>query len=160
MDHRSGSWIGIISHDQAFGPFFIIIDHVYSGKYPPSDVADPFYEEFKDAPTIFVGAAHCNYICKDMTNPDRPVAVETCCCRESSTLTSCRKGSKVRIMICFTSFLGPPTNQPLLSSQGSNVTVSLKPALNLIFSCPERIELLPREGSVDRSKPRRPTDCL
>ena len=93
---------------KAFGLFQIILDLVYPGKYPPpedGEVPDPIYEEFKDAPTIFVGAAHCNYICKDMTNPDRPVPVETCCCRKSSILTSCRKGSKVRFMISFTIFL-------------------------------------------------------
>ena len=62
-----------------------------------SYAAEPFYEEFKDAPTIFVGAAHCNYICKDLTDPERPVAVETCCCRNEEEVTSCRDNSQVSL---------------------------------------------------------------
>ena len=66
------------------------------GKLPQNHTLDDEeYEEFKDRPTIFVGSAHCNYICKDMTNPERPVAVETCCCRDADLLNSCRPGSNV-----------------------------------------------------------------
>ena len=43
----------------------------------------PFYEEHRYDPTIFVGAAHCNFICKDFTQrPNRvqPVTLQICCC--------------------------------------------------------------------------------
>ena len=62
----------------------------FLGKLPPNHTDPVEYEEFKDAPTIFVGAAHCNYICKDMTDPENPVAVETCCCREDDQTNSCK----------------------------------------------------------------------
>ena len=52
-----------------------------------------FYEEHKDSPTIFVGAAHCNYICKDITNPEVKVPVETCCCLPDTDPVSCKTSS-------------------------------------------------------------------
>ena len=54
-----------------------------------------FYEEHKDDPTIFVGAAHCNFVCKDFTDRDHPVALETCCCLPKELSTSCVRGSEV-----------------------------------------------------------------
>ena len=62
----------------------------FLGKLPPNHTDPVEYEEFKDAPTIFVGAAHCNYICKDVADPENPVAVETCCCREDDQANSCK----------------------------------------------------------------------
>ena len=46
-----------------------------------------------DAPTIFVGAAHCNFVCKDLTVPEDPRPLETCCCRKTTDPTSCRSSS-------------------------------------------------------------------
>jgi hypothetical protein len=40
-------------------------------------------------PTIFVSAAHCNYLCKD----EEGQVVEICCCREPESLFSCTNGS-------------------------------------------------------------------
>ena len=62
----------------------------FLGKLPVNHTDPVEYEEFKDAPTIFVGAAHCNYICKDVTDPEKPVTVETCCCRKASQTNSCK----------------------------------------------------------------------
>ena len=56
---------------------------------------ETFYEEHKDDPTIFVGAAHCNFICMDFTDPTHPMALETCCCLPPGLSTSCKKGSRV-----------------------------------------------------------------
>ena len=56
---------------------------------------ESFYEDHRKAPTIFVGAAHCNFICKDFTEPENPVPLETCCCLPKDISPSCRKESKV-----------------------------------------------------------------
>ena len=56
---------------------------------------ESFYEDQKMAPTIFVGAAHCNFICKDFTEPNYPVPLETCCCLPKDISPSCKKGSEV-----------------------------------------------------------------
>ena len=40
--------------------------------------------------TIFVSAAHCNYICKSETG----LPVQTCCCRDSSEPSTCRGVSR------------------------------------------------------------------
>ena len=53
-----------------------------------------FYEEHWDDPTIFVGAAHCNFICKDFTELT-PVTLETCCCLPAHLPTSCKRESEV-----------------------------------------------------------------
>ena len=58
---------------------------------------ETFYEEHKDDPTIFVGAAHCNFVCKDFTDPEHPVALETCCCLPFELSTSCTKESDVSV---------------------------------------------------------------
>ena len=62
----------------------------FSGK--PKEGTE-FYEEHKNSPTIFVGAAHCNFICKDITNPEVKVPVETCCCLPVSGAGSCKDSS-------------------------------------------------------------------
>ena len=62
----------------------------YSGK--PKQ-GTKYYEEHKDSPTIFVGAAHCNFICKDITNPEVKVPVETCCCLPPGVTGSCKESS-------------------------------------------------------------------
>ena len=41
------------------------------------DPSDPF---------VLVGAAHCNYVCKDSNTGN---TLETCCCRPDSVLSSC-----------------------------------------------------------------------
>lgn len=56
---------------------------------------ETFYEEHKDDPTIFVSSAHCNFVCKDLTNPERPANLETCCCIPEDFSTSCKKNSTV-----------------------------------------------------------------
>ena len=37
-------------------------------------------------PFVLVGAAHCNYVCKDSNTGN---TLETCCCRPDSVLSSC-----------------------------------------------------------------------
>ena len=58
-----------------------------------------YYYAHKDDPTIFVGAAHCNFICKDFTDPQHPLALETCCCLPEQLSTSCKKGSRVSLKL-------------------------------------------------------------
>ena len=58
-------------------------------------INESFYEDHKMAPTIFVGAAHCNFICKDFTEPNYPVPLETCCCLPKDISPSCKEGSEV-----------------------------------------------------------------
>ena len=62
--------------------------------------SSPHYKDHQDAPTIFVGAAHCNYICKDKSNPDSP-GLEVCCCRKSKVATSCARDSLVSLTLYF-----------------------------------------------------------
>ena len=56
---------------------------------------ESFYEDHKRTPTILVGAAHCNFICKDFTEPENPVPLETCCCLPKDISPSCKEGSEV-----------------------------------------------------------------
>ena len=71
---------------------FLAFDTFFSGK---PNQNESFYEEYRKAPTIFVGAAHCNFICKDFTEPDNPVPLETCCCLPNDITPSCKKESDV-----------------------------------------------------------------
>ena len=43
-------------------------------------------EQNKDDPYVLVGAAHCNYICKDR---DSGNILETCCCRPQNSTATC-----------------------------------------------------------------------
>ena len=42
-----------------------------------------------DDPFVLVGAAHCNYICKDR---DTGNILETCCCRTENSTATCNSG--------------------------------------------------------------------
>ena len=74
---------------------FLAFDTSFSGKPNQLYKNESFYEDHKKAPTILVGAAHCNFICKDFTYLDNPVPLETCCCLPNDITPSCRKGSEV-----------------------------------------------------------------
>ena len=43
-------------------------------------------EENPEDPFVLVGAAHCNYICKDSDSGD---TLETCCCRTENSTATC-----------------------------------------------------------------------
>ena len=43
-------------------------------------------EENPEDPFVLVGAAHCNYICKDS---DSGNTLETCCCRTENSTATC-----------------------------------------------------------------------
>ena len=45
---------------------------------------------------MLVGAAHCNYICKDRNTGD---VLETCCCRPPDNPASCNKVMMMMMMI-------------------------------------------------------------
>ena len=47
-------------------------------------------EDSPSHPWVIVGAAHCNYICKDKTTG---YPLETCCCRPESVAGSCRQNN-------------------------------------------------------------------
>ena len=63
-------------------------------------------------PTIFVSAAHCNYICKD----DRGRVVDICCCRDSPSLFSCRASN----------FCGANSNLQLALPQDLQIVCNLR----------------------------------
>ena len=45
-------------------------------------------EQNPDDPFVLVGAAHCNFICKDR---DSKNILETCCCRDANHPATCYK---------------------------------------------------------------------
>ena len=47
-------------------------------------------EEDPDHPFVLVGAAHCNYMCKDKRTG---YPLETCCCRRPEVAGSCRQNN-------------------------------------------------------------------
>ena len=54
-------------------------------RYTMKCLTGPTSEDPGD-PFVLVGAAHCNYVCKDS---DTGNTLETCCCRPDSVLSSC-----------------------------------------------------------------------
>ena len=53
-------------------------------------------EDSPGDPWVLVGAAHCNYICKDRNTGD---VLETCCCRPPDNPASCNKVMMMMMMM-------------------------------------------------------------